>query len=121
MTRINVVPPRELTDKHLVAEYRELPRVFGLSSNWLRRGKDTKVPKTYTLGKGHVAFFYDKVRFLEHRYAELVAEMRRRGFKVQYPKPRHVPVSEDVLNHYTPTAKALAINRQRITDRLNGN
>lgn len=30
MTRINLIPPSELHYKHLVAEYRELPRVFGL-------------------------------------------------------------------------------------------
>ena len=29
MTRINCVPVEELTDKHLGAEYRELPRLFG--------------------------------------------------------------------------------------------
>lgn len=31
MTRINVVPVEELTTKHLVAEYRENPRVFALA------------------------------------------------------------------------------------------
>lgn len=29
MTRVNVVDPSLLSDKHLGAEYRELPRVFG--------------------------------------------------------------------------------------------
>ena len=28
MTRINVVPVKELSDQHLIAEYRELPRVI---------------------------------------------------------------------------------------------
>jgi hypothetical protein len=28
MTRINVVPVQELTNKHLMAEYRELPRAM---------------------------------------------------------------------------------------------
>lgn len=31
MTRINCVPVRELGGKHLVAEYRELPRVYALA------------------------------------------------------------------------------------------
>ena len=31
MTRINCVPVEELHQKHLVAEYRELPRVFRLA------------------------------------------------------------------------------------------
>ena len=30
MTRINCVPVTELHDRHLVAEYRELPRCFAL-------------------------------------------------------------------------------------------
>jgi len=30
MTRINCAPKKELSDKHLAAEYRELPRIFGL-------------------------------------------------------------------------------------------
>lgn len=28
MTRINVIPVSELSDQHLIAEYRELPRVL---------------------------------------------------------------------------------------------
>lgn len=32
MTRINVVDPRDLTDEHLFAEWRELPRVFTLAA-----------------------------------------------------------------------------------------
>ena len=31
MTRINVDPPAVLTDEHLLAEWRELPRVLGLA------------------------------------------------------------------------------------------
>lgn len=30
MTRINLVPPKELTDQHLMREYQELPRIVGL-------------------------------------------------------------------------------------------
>lgn len=30
MTRINLTLVSELTDQHLIAEYRELPRVFGI-------------------------------------------------------------------------------------------
>ena len=32
MTRINLTLVSELADQHLIAEYRELPRVFGYSS-----------------------------------------------------------------------------------------
>ncbi|MBP7000765.1 pyrimidine dimer DNA glycosylase/endonuclease V [Amaricoccus sp.] len=40
MTRINVVPPEELSRAHLVAEYRELPRVFGMVRAMIARGLD---------------------------------------------------------------------------------
>ena len=28
MTRINLIPVKELSDQHLIAEYREIPRVI---------------------------------------------------------------------------------------------
>ena len=76
MTRINLIPPSELCDKHLIAEMHELPRVFRLA----RPCPDA--PKQYTLGKGHVKFFYDKIAFLHGRFIALVDEMLNRGFKV---------------------------------------
>ena len=61
MTRINLVPPEELSDQHLVAEYREifmvgssLQRSLG-SPNWEKTKKS--IPKQFTLNKGHVKFF----------------------------------------------------------------
>lgn len=119
MTRINVVPPRELTDKHLLAEYRELPRVFALASAWWRRGRDTPVPAAYTLGKGHVAFFYDKLDFCWRRHALLVYEMRQRGFKPQYETPPLVgETGVTQWINYRPTDEALRVNRERISQRL---
>jgi deoxyribonuclease (pyrimidine dimer) len=67
MTRINVVAPRDLTDQHLLAEYRELPRVFTLAQAWLDRGKPGALPERYALGTGHVKFFYDKTDYLAKR------------------------------------------------------
>lgn len=48
MTRINVVPVFELSDQHLMAEYRELPRVIKQKIN------TTDAPRLYKLGLGHV-------------------------------------------------------------------
>lgn len=39
MTRINVIEPSRLSDQHLGAEYRELPRVFGLVRDAIARGE----------------------------------------------------------------------------------
>lgn len=38
MTRINLVDPSTLHTKHLIAEYRELPRVFALAEAAAFRG-----------------------------------------------------------------------------------
>lgn len=51
MTRINCVAPIELTTKHLVAEYRELPRIYNLVRAAIKRGErpsDARNPKHYT-------------------------------------------------------------------------
>lgn len=121
MTRINVVSVSELTDKHLLAEYRELPRIFGASKKWHERGGDPDdLPTTYRLGKGHVLFFYDKLQFCFNRQIDLFAECRKRGFNTKYRPVRDLIdwVPEYLLNDYTPTPEALRINRERINTRL---
>ncbi len=120
MTRINCVPPEELSTKHLVAEYRELPRIFGLARKAYERGErptDKRNPLNYTLGTGHVRFFYNKQMFLQLRMIELVDEMRRRGHKPQFAPPTTLDLPSSWLNDWTPTPEAQAINRQRIKER----
>lgn len=120
MTRINCVPPAELHDKHLLAEYRELPRVFKLAYAAYARGEDPAThPAEYTLGKGHVKFFYTRLGWLRWRFQDLVVEMRARGWQPAYPD---VPSVADALPaswwaFWEPCERALAINRQRIADR----
>ena len=45
MTRINLVPPKELTDQHLMREYQELPRIVGLVRKAIHRGKSLLILK----------------------------------------------------------------------------
>ena len=81
MTRINVgVDPWELPDKLLLAEHREITRIPNAVSNG--RAKLTGIPPTFTLGTGHVKFFYDKLGYLKRKYADLYTECCRRGFNV---------------------------------------
>lgn len=122
MTRINCIPVTELSDKHLVAEYRELPRVFGLVTKAIQRGErpdDPRNPTEYTLGKGHVRFFYPRLGYCERRFQALAQEMVRRGMKPQYG---HVlrsweNVTRGFYEDWTPTPAAQALNRQRIADK----
>lgn len=111
MTRINCVPVSELTDKHLLAEYRELPRI----SKAARVCPDA--PAEYKLGAGHVKFFYDKGEYLRKRFEEqIVPEMQARGFTTNYTiyRPHPAGLNQD----WIPTAEAQAINRKRIKERL---
>jgi len=116
MTRINLVPPGELHTKHLVAEYRELPRVFRLAEKaWDRQ--DVKAPDQYTMGKGHVKFFYSRLGFCQRRFTQLVEEMTTRGFTPQHRTTPAVDVPDIWLSDWVPTVEAMAINRERIQQR----
>lgn len=118
MTRINVVHPKELTDKHLLAEYRELPRVFALAHSWyMQGGQFDTLTREYTLGHGHVRFFYNKLGYCTKRHALLVNEMLSRGFRVTYKNPPSITISA-LAGDWTPTSNAIRINRERIDERL---
>lgn len=110
MTRINVIPPAALTDQHLIAEYRELPRVFALA----RPAPDA--PPAYTLGAGHVRFFYGRTGYLSRRQADIIAECQSRGFNVAHTTP---PAPLANLNaDWTPDAAAIGVNLGRLRDKL---
>ena len=119
MTRINCVPVKELSGPHLVAEYRELPRVFALAEKAAARSAFSQ-PPDYTLGKGHIIFFYTRLGYLVQRHAELIEEMKRRGYKPSFTGIKRedfpsIPVS--FWRSWEPTDKALRLNRQRIEER----
>lgn len=117
MTRINVVPPGELCDQHLLAEHRELTRI----PNCLVRGRYRLdgAPSSYTLGKGHVKFFYTRLQWLLRRYRALHDECRMRGFRVTWSWPEDAAELPTSFWHdYTPTSEAMSINRERIILRM---
>lgn len=77
-----------LTDKHLLAEYKEITRPFGkvrkrMADNTM--GK-VKIPETYVLGAGHETFFFNKLRYLWRRYDALFGELIRRGVNLDRAK-----------------------------------
>ena len=123
MTRINTVPVSELTKRHLVAEYRELPMVLGSLRRSLKssKGVDYSRIKEFTLNSGHVYFFYNKLTFLEKRYEALIAEMRNRGMAPN-PDERDVEFKgfpDRCYQDWTPSDRDLAISRERIAIRIN--
>ncbi|MFD1197470.1 pyrimidine dimer DNA glycosylase/endonuclease V [Brucella gallinifaecis] len=123
MTRINCIYPSELTAAHLVAEYRELPRVFALVRAAIERGEkpdDARNPNAYTLGKGHVRFFYPRLGYLAKRQTALIAEMLARGYSPQFTTTDKLlnDFPAEWCNDWEPTENAIAINRARISERL---
>lgn len=122
MTRINCVPPSELSGPHLVAEYRELPRIFALVRAASGRGEtpdDPRNPRTYVLGKGHVRFFYPRLGYLASRQAQLIAEMQARGYKPSFTNSSELLSGIDACwcGDWQPDDRALSLNRARIAER----
>ncbi len=116
MTRINVLPVTELSKEHLVSEYREIVRVFALARKAQNELHKKKIPSAYTLGTGHVLYFYNKLKYVSDRYDALCAEMIARGYVCnRIPKEElHQGIRQGLFQDYVPTANAIKINRERI-------
>jgi len=122
MTRINAgIPVEELSDKHLLAEHREIKRIPNMVTSG--KAKLEIIPKEFTLGKGHVKFFYDKNKFTYNRYCLIYSECKRRGFNVEWYGGAW---NLFILDHYQhlnkdwePTPEANELIRQRIKERNN--
>jgi deoxyribonuclease (pyrimidine dimer) len=124
MTRINVVPPKELHDRHLVAEYHELPRIFGLVRKAIAKGMKpedfrSNFPK-YTMGTGHVKFFYGRLKFIAERQIELISEMVNRKMRPQYESFTSLiaGIPKDWFEEWTPSEEDMEVNRKRLSERL---
>lgn len=122
MTRINLTLVSELTDQHLMAEYRELPRVFGAVRKHVQNGKrvkDFKISPTFILGAGHVTFFYDKLEFLRLRQIELITECLKRGFKIKDTTVQDISdIPVEFRNNYVPSEAAIAISQARLDEKI---
>ena len=113
MTRINCgIPPKKLSNKHLIAEHREIKRI----PNTIRSGKAVvkNIPEKFTLGTGHVKFFYDKLEYLYIRYNQIYEECISRGFNVQYYGDSWADVPQHLYNNYNPTKEDIQIIEERI-------
>jgi deoxyribonuclease (pyrimidine dimer) len=120
--RINVIDPSYLADQHLVAEYRELkmlPKSL-LRSLYSKHGIDLKkVPKEYTLNKGHGYFFYNKVQFIVDRFQLILVEMKKRGFQCNFETLPLNNIPPEFFGNYQVTKEALLVNLERIRLRIN--
>lgn len=126
MTRLNLVPPEELFDQHLFAEFREIKMIAPALARSLKASPDIesvlrRIPPKFTLGRGHVMFFYDKYHYLQARYEDLKAELRKRSVNFNERSqldPLHDFEALSVLRNYVPTPEALALVRARIAEKV---
>tara|TARA_B110000116_G_scaffold266462_1_gene277237 strand:+ start:417 stop:821 length:405 start_codon:yes stop_codon:yes gene_type:complete len=122
MTRINIIPVSELTDQHLIAEYREITMVPAALKRTLESKigfKKEKISKKYTLNQGHVYFFYNKGKYLNNRYKQLILEMRSRGF---YTDPDRIFPKEmfpkALYNDWIPSKEEEIIIQERLKQKI---
>ena len=124
MTRINIFPVEQLHSKFLLAEHREIKRIPNqiLSGRYNLDG----IPKHYTMGTGHVKYFYNKLKFLHLRYIDLYNECLRRGYNVMNYEKSFIRLSEELetttynklYNDYKPSFDAMVISQERINQKL---
>ena len=132
MTRINIIEPSHLTDKHLVAEYKEITRPFNKMITRIAKYGEAKaldntiISPVYILGTGHESFFFDKLKWLMDRYQELFYEMNRREFNVN--KDKFFSIYNDLCdklegtaywNWYYPSQDEMYLNMARLCKRSN--
>lgn len=110
MTRINLISTKELSDQHLLAEYRELPRVIKGNFNI------DNAPTKYCLGKGHIKWAKLHSAYLMLRYDLICQEMKYRGFTVNYPSKSLIK-EWDGGHMYFPSKEDIEISKRRLIEK----
>jgi deoxyribonuclease (pyrimidine dimer) len=123
MTRINTIDPSDPTNEWLLAEFRELPRIVNELIKHPNRFKLKNIPKQFTLNKGHVTYFRNKLLFLAKRHEKLKAELALRG--VNFNKDIRVDLDSlaphikmFACNDWTPNKDDHAILIERLDERF---
>ncbi len=114
MVRVNLIPPKNLSDQHLIAEYNEILMLLGYVKKHPKLGE---IPKKYALGKGHIIFFKNKLKYLKKRHEQIKKEMKKRGFKAE----KTVSIgrfSKEMQKDWRPSQKDKEIIKKRLIERV---
>lgn len=109
MVRVNILSPKQLSDQHLLAEHLEIMMLI----SYARKNPPKQVPVRYCLGKGHITFFKDKVKYLQKRFNEIQKEMKKRGLKPK-AKLNTKGMQKQLLKGWIPAAGDEKIIKKRI-------
>lgn len=116
LTRINVgIDPSELPGQLLLTEHREITRIPNAVAEG--RARVTDIPSAFCLGPGHVKFFYNKLLYLQKRFAALHAECLRRGYRVSPKFSVWVDVPPELMNDYVELPEDRTIILKRFAEK----
>ena len=126
--RINVIPAKFLADQHLLAQFREqkmLPKAL-VRSIKSKKGVDyNNIPERYTLNEGHGKVFYNKLRYIEQNFNEILKEMKVRGFATNHDKLYDenydysvIDMSKSYTKVWHPDLEDYRVNSERILLRI---
>lgn len=116
MTRVNVgISVEELPKSLLLAEHREIKRI----PNMVRTGraKLRGIPSKFTLGEGHVKFFYNKLGYIKARYHQIYARCLELKCNVQYYGDSFNGIPENLMGEYEETQA----DRELLIERIHSN
>jgi deoxyribonuclease (pyrimidine dimer) len=117
MVRVNLINPKKLSDQHLIAEYNEI-LILG---TYIKKYPGRKeIPKDYCLGKGHMKFFKDKIKYLEFRHKALKREMKKRGIQTNKSLSFNncKNINKQNKKQWKPNKKDFEIIKKRIIEKL---
>lgn len=114
MVRINIVKPNILTDQHLIAEYNEILMLLG----HVKKVPTIKnIPEKYCLGKGHINFFKNKLKYLQKRHEQIKKEMKNRKYKPKISIKLN-EYKKELQNNWKPQKNDEKIIKKRIIEKL---
>ena len=116
MVRINLLKPKYLSDQHLIAEYDEILMLIGYVKRYSNLNRE--IPDNYILGKGHILFFKNKLKYIKKRHEELKKEMKKRGFITRKTINLN-KFPRNLLNDYKPNNKDKEIIKKRLIEKIN--
>lgn len=119
MTRVNLVKAKNLSDQHLLTEWRELPRIPTMLHKRLAKKDFEQQLESFCLGTGHMVFFYDKMKFLSKRHKEIIKELKIRKFKIKvYETDPFLATPKEFHNDWCPNAEEVNISYKRIAEKI---
>lgn len=116
MTRVNVgIDPEEMENDILLAEHREIKRI----PNCIKNGRFNLngIPERFTLGEGHVKFFYRKIGYLKERYQKIHKVCLNRELNVQDFSESFEGIDDYFMGNYIETQRDRELLLRRFAER----